>query len=322
MLPSSASTVSCCEGVIVLNEKAFVEVKRRELRRFHRAVDVVVEDLLLKKYEETRKAEEYRDYARTCGLVKSNLHLLDVVADNADALFETTDERSNWEIYLSGTRRLARKMPESHLFRFVLPMFGLDSVREKLVAYSARWLDQFHATQKVLHETDRYLKNLTRGLAVAQDYQASDSELPRLYASVKTWTSKDELDHFLSGLSDLLDVSVEVFVVGPVQLYLMLGRDAFLMIFKTLSVGKLSELRAHDREYADLLRLHDFVHGAVEKSMTIHVMQEVLKGAAVEYSKRLRQEQDQLRGQLPTKEMKYRFAERYESGALFRTHDE
>ncbi len=305
-----------------MNEMAFNEIKRRELRRFHSAVDSVVEGLLLKKYEENRKAEEYRDYARICGLVKTNLHFLDVAADRMSPLFETTDERSNWEVYLSGLRRVTRKMPESYLFKFVLPMFGLEGVREKLAAYSTRWLDQFHATHKVLQETDRYVRNLSKGYAIAQEYSAADNELPRLYASVKTWPSKEEFDRFASALSEFLDVTVEVFVVGPVQLYLMLGRDAFAMIFKALSVGKLSELRENGKENDDIMRLHDFVNGLIADSTTVQVTQEVLKEAVKEYTKRLKDEQMRLRGQLPTKEMKYRFVERYEGGALFRTREE
>lgn len=314
--------VSWCKGVIVLNEKAFNEIKQRELRRWHGAVDSVVDGLLIKKYEETRKADEYRDYARICGLVKSNMQLVNVIADKMGPLFETTDGRVNWEIYLSGLRQTTRKMPDSYLFRFVLPMFGLEEVREKLSAYSTRWLDQFHATHKVLSETDSYVRNLGRGFNIAQEYNSAESDLPRLYASVKTWATKDDFDRFTSGLSEFLELTVEVFVVGPVQLYLMLGRDAFTLIFQALSIGKLSELRDNGKEHHDALRLHDFVHGLVADSMTTQVMQEVCKQAVKEYANRLRGEQERLRGQLPTKEMKYRFSERYESGALFRTREE
>ncbi|MBI2953302.1 MAG: hypothetical protein HYY30_03245 [Chloroflexi bacterium] len=305
-----------------MNEKAFTEVKRRELRRFHGAVDSVVEGLLLKKYEETRKADEYRDYARVCGLIKSNLHTLDLIADKTGPLFETTDERSNWEIYLSGLRHILRKTSDSYLFKFVLPMLGLDGVREKLSAYTVKCLDQLHASQKTMREVDGYVRNLSKGCAIGQEYRAQDNELPRLYASIKTWSSKDDLDHFLTGLAEFLDVSVEVFVVGPVQLYLMLGRDAFMMIFKALSVGKLSELRESDRHYEDTMRLHEFVNGLMANSTTVQVMQEVMKESVKEYTKRLRDEQERLRAQLPTKELKQRFAQRYESGILFRTREE
>jgi hypothetical protein len=313
--------VNWCKGVIVLNEKAFNEIKRRELRRWHGAVDSVVDSLLIKKYEETRKADEYRDYARICGLVKSNMQMLDVVADKMGPLFETTDGRANWEIYLSGLRHTTRKMPDSYLFRFVLPMFGLDELREKLSAYSTRWLDQFHASHRVMAEMDDYVKNLNRGLNVAQDYNSTETELPRLYASVKTWSSKEELEKFTSSLSEFLELTVEVFIAGPVQLYLMLGRDAFMLIFKSLSIGKLNELRDNNKDQEDALRFHDFVHGLVAESLTAQVTQEVCKEAVKEYSKRLRDEQERLRGQLPTKEMKYRFTERYESGVLFRAKE-
>lgn len=308
--------------MIVLNEKAFGEIKRRELRRFHAAVDSVIEGLLLRKYEETRKAEEYRDYARICGHIRSSLHLIDLAADKMAPLLETSGERSNWEIYLAGLRHVVRKLPESYLFKFVFPMLGLDSVREKLVAYSARWLEQFHAAHRLLRESEGYVHNLTRGYDVAQEYSVADNELPRLYASVKTWPSKEDLERFASALSDFLDLTVEAFVVGPIQLYLMLGRDGFTLIFKALTVTKLSDLRGDSREIEDVLRLHDFLNGLVTSSTTLPTVQEVLKEATKEYAKRFREEQARLRAQLPTREMRYRFVERYETGALFRTRED
>ncbi|MBI4318863.1 MAG: hypothetical protein HY675_10255 [Chloroflexi bacterium] len=303
-------------------DRAFNDIKLRELRRFFGVVDNVVEGLLLKKYEETRNAEDYRDYAKVCGMVKANLRSLGAVVDKMEPLFETSQERPRWEIYLSGMRDLMRKMPNSYLFRFVLPTFGLEDLREKLSAYALRWTDQFHATHKVFWEGDLYLRNLARGTAIAQDFESGDTELPRLYASVKTWESRQEFDQFATALAEFLDLTVEVYVLGPVQLYLMIGRDTFLLICKALSVGKLSEIDEKAKDYVDLLQLHDFLHDSVEHSKTLAVTQDVLGGAAKEYVKRLREEHDRLRGQLPSKEMRYRFINRYETGVLFRNREE
>lgn len=300
-----------------MNENAYEDVKRRELRRFHHAVDSVIEGLLLKKYEETRNAEEYRDYSRICNLVKSNLHVLDLLAGRMNVLFERTGERSNWEIYLTGLRKMARKMPDSYLYRFVLPMLGLEPLREKVSAYSGRCLEQFHAAHKTLQEVDTYLANLTVGQSIAREYQSERSDLPRLYSSAKTWDSQSDFEGFFRGLEEFLDLTVEVFVVGPVQLYLMIGKDTFLAIFKALSVGKLSELHDNGREHLEVLQLHDFVYGAVADSKILAVSREVMQQAVREYSKRLRAEHERLRAQLPTRELRRRFIGRYESGALF-----
>ncbi|MCL5960991.1 MAG: hypothetical protein M1358_17095 [Chloroflexi bacterium] len=302
-----------------MNEQSYREVKRREIRRFHAAVDSVVDNLLLKKYDETRNAEEYRDYSRICGLVKSNLHTLDLMADQMGVLFERTSERSNWEIYLTGLRKTARKLPDSYLFRFVLPMLGLETLREKLSAYSIRCLDQFHTAHKTLQETDRYLQNLTRGYGIAQEYHSDHTDLPRLYSSVKTWESNQDLGRFLGQIQDLLDLTVEVFIAGPIQLYLMIGRDTFLAVFKALTVGKLNDLQQGDREQFEMLQLHDFLHNSAASSKTLEITQEILREAVKEYTKRFREEHEALRGQLPTQEIRRRFIHRYESGILFQS---
>jgi hypothetical protein len=98
----------------------------------------------------------------------------------------------------------------------------------------------------------------------------------------------------------------------------MIGRDSFLAIFKALSVGKLSELQDNGREYMEMLRLHDAINGAIRDSKTIEVSQEIMREAVGEYCKRLREEHERLRAQLPTREIRRSFIGRYESGVLFR----
>lgn len=292
------------------------------MRRFHQAVDRVIEGLLLEKFEGTRQADEYRRYVKSCGFVKDSLRALDILAENSGSLFDRNDDRSNWEVYLSGLRRLFRQMPDSYLFRFVLPMFGLDDLGEKLSAYSHKWLDQTHAAQKFLRETERYLESLNRGAAIAADYGTDDLEMVRLYASLKTWQSKEELQSFVDDLEEFLACGVEVFVSGPVQLYLMLNRDTMLLIFKALSIGRLADLRDGDPEYAELMKFSDFVRGLVQDSETLRLSREIIVRATKEYVSDLRRDQERLRAQLPDRSVKRSFVQRFESGALFRREDD
>lgn len=301
-----------------LSEKAANELKGREVKRFHGAVHHAIEALLARKYEETRKVDEYRRYQRACATVKEGVQALDLVLDRLPPLFERTGERPNWEVYVSGLRGLFRRMPDSYLLRYILPTFGLEPLGEKLTAYSRLWLEGLHSAQVVLRETDTFLGNMTRAQRLADEYEDNNLALQRLYASVKTWESDDELESFMGSVQKFLDSTLEVFILGPVQLYLMLDRDTVTMIFKALSVGRLSDLREKDSQYEELMQLHDYVHQAVEDSTVLDVARSVLKEAAKEYVKRLRQEQRNLRGQLPNKDLRYRFVERFESGALFR----
>ncbi|MCL5108433.1 MAG: hypothetical protein M1401_06150 [Chloroflexi bacterium] len=303
-----------------MNEKTFRAAKSREQRRFYRAINQVIDQLLSQKFEQTRDLGEYRRYAETCNYVKGQIHLVDAASNNLARLFERQDERANWEVYLSGLRQLCRDLPDSYLFRFVLPMFGLEDVREKLVAYGGRWLEALHAGQTVLSQTERYLNNLERGEAIQEEYRAANAaseDLPRLYASLKTWESERELPGFYNALADFVGGTLEVLVLGPLQLYLMLGRDSFTLILKTLTAGRLADLKQGDAEYGEALALHDFLHGALADSITWGVLKEVAGRSGKIYADLLREEVVRLRAQLPTQELQRGFLVRYEAGAIF-----
>ena len=306
-----------------MNERAFNAAKGRELRRFHRAVDAAIDDLQAAKYEQTRDIREYRSYTSTTAFVNNLTRMVDLLSDKVLPLFERQGERSTWEVYLSGVRKLCRDLPESYLFRFVLPMFGLEEFESTLVSYSGRWLDGLHAAHQFFGEAERYLDHLDRGEAVAAEYKADGGEdLARLYASLKTWESDEDLSGYLNAVGEFVDTTFEVIVIGPIQLYLMLGRDTFTLLFKTLSVGRVSDMREEDGEFGELLALHDFIHGAITTSSTVGVLREVAKRAGKSYVQSLREEETRLRGQLPTKELKRSFIHRYEAGVLFRQAEE
>jgi hypothetical protein len=303
-----------------LNEKTFRAAKSREQRRFFRAVTQVIDQLLSQKFEQTKDLGEYRRYAETCNYVKGQIHLVDATSDRLTRLFERQGERANWEVYLSGLRQICRDLPNSYLFRFVLPMFGLEDVQDKLVAYSGRWLESLHAGQTVLSQAERYLSNLERAEFIQEEYRAANAaneDLPRLYASLKTWTTESELAGFYSALADFVGGTLEVLVLGPMQLYLMLGRDSFTVVFKALTAGRLADLKQDNEDYVEVLALHDFVHGSLADSVTWGVLKEVVARSGKNYADLLREEVSRLRAQLPTPELQRGFLARYEAGAIF-----
>lgn len=302
-----------------MNERTFRNVKGRELQRFRRALDRAIDDLVAVKYDQRPELGEYRQYVATCNYVRNLLQGVDLLADKALPLFDRRGERSTWEVYLSGLRKLCREMPESYLFRFVLPLYGLEDFQTKVISYSNRWLDGLHAAHKFFAQAETYLNHLTRGEDIAAEYQAKGGDdLARLYASLKTWESEAEVASFVDAVAEFLDTTFEVIIAGPVQLYLMLGRDTFLLLFKTLTVGKTGEIREGDREYGEIMAFHDYVYAAIEKSETLAALREISGRAAKLYADSLREETERLRGQLPTQDMKRSFLRRYEAGVLFR----
>jgi len=298
-------------------ETIYHQVKERELKRFGRALDEAVDSLLAAKFNELRNYEAYNQYVETCQAVKAIVRFLDGIADKLAPLFERRQGRSAWDVYLSGLRRLHRQWPESHFSRQTLTGYKLDDLNEKLTAFSGKVLEQLGAAQKALQHVDAYLDNLAAGQDIAEAYQNQSEDLPRLYASLKTWATEDDWQRLYDDLAAFLDQTIEVIVIGPIQLYLMLRRDTFLLIFKALSLSRLGEER-DDAEYREVMAWHDFIYSLVEGSATRQILGELLRRAVQAYLADWRQEHTRLRDQLPRRELRERFIERYETGALFR----
>jgi hypothetical protein len=299
-------------------EEAYRRVKKRELKRFHRAVDAAIEGLLSQKYGAADDYQEYEEYAKACRRVKGNLGVVDLVTDRLSPLFAQETARTNWEVYLAGLRYLHRLFPDSHLFQAVLSTYRLEDLKGKLRAFSGHWLDFSHEADETLRQVDKYLGNLAEAREIMTGYSNENESLARLYASLKTWEKEEDFEKLFDDLRRFLDTGIEVFIVGPIQLYLMLNRDTFLLIFKALTVDKLSKLEEEDQGYDDAMALHDFVYGLVHDSQTRQVMQEVLEAAAAKYIENLKEEHTKLRQQVPSKERKRRFVQYFEEGTLFK----
>ncbi|HID95545.1 MAG TPA: hypothetical protein EYP53_05750 [Candidatus Latescibacteria bacterium] len=301
-----------------LREEVFRKICKREIKRFHRAVNESIRDLLSQRFDQAEGHEEFQRYVDLCTTVKNILRMIDPLIEKLPSLFAITGERSNWDIYLSGLAKLNRQLPESHLFGSLLSAYRLDELQEKLFAFSGRWLDYLSEAHKVLGQLDEYLDNTIKGREVMENFKTENEELLRTYASLKSWETEEDLDQFFDDLADFLESSIEVFISGPLQLYLMIGRDTFLLIFKALTVRKIGELTGDERQYVELMALHDFVYDLIEKSETLGIFQEVLERSGERYTELLKEEHLRLRGQIPGKHRKRRFIEHFESGALFK----
>ena len=300
-------------------KEAYQQVVKRERKRFQRALEAAIKELLSQKYEAGEEYKEYERYVETCQRIESSLALWEPVAEELFPLFVQTKGRSNWEMYLAGLRQLHRRFPDSHLFRATLSTYKLEDLKEKLVGFSRRWLDLLHEADEALRQVDKYLGNLAKAQEIMASYGNENKGLVRLYASLKTWEKEEDFEKLFDDLRRFLDIGIEVFVLGPIQLYLMLSRDAFLLIFKALTVDKLSKLEEErEGKYDDLMALHDFVYGLVRDSLTRQAMQEVLEATMEEYIKDLREEHTKLRQQVPGKERKRRFVQYFEEGTLFK----
>ena len=234
-------------------------------------------------------------------------------------LFEDEESRSHWNVYLEGMRGILRDYRHSHLLRAIFPMLKIGELGEKTHAWAEEALELLHTAEVFLEGLDRYLQALAEGQKILASYGRSKHEgLARVYASLKTWEETKDFEKFAENFEKLLDQTVTVVVEGPIQLYLMLSREGFLLIFRALSAVKLDDRKLRDRDLASLMKLHEDFKGRVESWEARKRSHRLIRHALEIYCEQWRREQEERRSFLPTEDLRKRFVERFERGELFK----
>lgn len=254
--------------------------------------------------------EELRLRRKTANFVRALIGITQGVGDFP--LYEETGGRTNWELYLSGLRGLLRDLLDSYSLTIVLPLLELNELGEKLTALSKDGLGLLHSTERVFHELDKYINARVYAAGRTSAYGVDNETLEETYASLKTWKDDEELERFSEDLEDFLDRTLVVIVEGPIQLYLMISRRGFLLIFRALMLKRIGDLSLEDSDLDSLMALHDVIHGRFEEAEGIKLFQALLRKIADQYLEDWREEQKHLRELFPTRESKKAFVERFE----------
>lgn len=297
--------------------KIYESILKREFERFSKALEETGEDLIGQIAESGDGINAIREKQGHLSLAESILKTAKSILEKMDSLFKESDGRRNWEKYLSGLRMIAGKFPISYFARMVLSMFGLDDAGKKLFAYCDELKRFMGLAHKVLATAEEYLLNLGKGAEIQETYQVNYEGSNRLYASLKTWGKDKKLEKFMTRYESFVGEAFKVIILGPVQLYLMLSPETFLLVFKLLTVGKLRDLSGNSRDYDDIMALSGLIHDLVKNSKALNSLQEIFGLATEKYLELLKKEQAELRSIVPRQGTKTRYITTYEEGKLF-----
>jgi len=246
--------------------------------------------------------------------------LLNIASQGAAELpiFEETREAVNWDIYISGFRGLLRDHLRSYVLTALLPLIGAKELGEKWSSLAQEGLELLRLAEIVFRELDRSIDARVRAREITAAYGVENEDLEALYASLKTWETDEELQKFTEDFADLLDKTVEVIVEGPIQLYLMISREGFILIFKGLMSTKVGDPEFEDQDLFRLMALHNEVRAKVEQSAAIKLFQEFVEALFDEYLESWKKRQKRLRGLFPTQALRDSFVQRFERGVILR----
>lgn len=303
--------------------ESLADLRKIELKRFSKALDISREKLflqgLLQHQEQKISQKKFCNYARCIELSELLIsRLMEEILENLSLTRENDRGRPKWETYVSGLRFVARFFRKGYFSNVVFPLLGMEEVAVYINSLAEHSLKVLNDIQRSSAAIELYAANYSRAAEQTKAINRKEERLCLKYASLKTWgDSEEELSKFVDYLRDAFLGSIEIFIEGPIKLYVMLGRDRFLLILRALTAERLSEMEEMDKYLFDALGILTTLSILIEKSDLLNTLRELLPEALSQYVKLWEEEQDSICKELPTRELRRLFIQRFEDGTLF-----
>ncbi len=321
--------------------ESFSHVKGRELKRLNQAITKASSKLLKEKYGKIGE----KDYGKIKGYhmwVTSTVNILSSIFSSRWerlyqkredlASFRALKERSRFDIYDSGIRRFLKKYPYSHWSNSVIKLLQLNDFQSLFMEHVDNFLNWLRYFGTINKRGEVYLNYLDRAVDIARTYSERDEDdlhdddLVRLYAYLKSWEDQEELDEFIEDMDKFFDRTIELYIEGPIKLYLKLSKDKYLIIFKALTAESPNELPYIDEDQKEIMEVNDDVYEMIEEEMHedtgfLYNIVELLKKARENYIKSLKEDVNKLKFLFPTQELRRQFIRKYECGFIFKENN-
>lgn len=223
--------------------------------------------------------------------------------------------RSRKDLFFSVLRQTGTSFRHSWCAKIALKMLKLDTVLDAVEVYLER-IKAFSQTGHLLRlEEEKYDKHFASALAIAESYNSINDEPCRLYASLKSWSSNEELEQTQELIEEYTLGKWELVVAGPIQLLLQIGAEGILLIWRALTWGGgRTEPRDNDAKIV-ANTIYDIVKKQNEDGIA-RVFSDLLIRVIHYYMGLWIEEQRRVRSYVPI-ENKDRFFEAFERGTFF-----
>jgi len=249
--------------------------------------------------------------------------VISVVADDAhDTAFtllkDPNHKRKSWDEYFTAARTLTRTSPKGFALGLAATALGLGETVDKVASLISRSTEvqgdlyQVAAKAKVFVDHYEWAKNH------AEKFGSTDEGLIRKYANLKTWERKDEFTQFSNVAEKATDGFIEVFVEGPVKLYLMISSGQIMVIIQGLIARDSFEFQnANEKGLGQSHSLLTGMQKAVETSPLFKITRELFAQGLKEYHASWKEEHLDIRQSAIDEDREKRFIQCFENGTLF-----
>ena len=249
--------------------------------------------------------------------------LISVIADDAqDTAFtllkDPNHQRKPWDAYMTGARTLTRTTPTGFALGVAAKVLGLEDTVNKIASLISRSTEVQGDLYQVAAKTKKFIDHYEWAKKQAEKYGSTDDGLIRKYANLKTWEKKDEFQQFSSVAEKATDGIIEVFVEGPVKLYLMISSGQLMVVIQGLIARDSFEFQSADEKgLGNSLSLLLNAQKAVEISPLFKIVRELFAQGLKEYHASWKEEHLEIRQSALDEDREKRFIQCFENGTLF-----
>jgi len=305
----------------------------REIKRFLDSMDISSKDITTQllsndKYKDHIDYKNLSNIHLLCtAIAKVGLDFLELHLPNFFKKNKKEMERSPYNIYSSGVRKIVTHFSTSYLVQKVIPLFKLGDVLDVTEIYKNQTADFLKYFELFSKDLEKYLTNLDKGAEIAKSLDKANngekdysSELTtRLYASLKTWITEEEFNDFLNNFENFLDTGIELIIVSPFELYLKIGKEGVIVIWKMLTAKDQNELLGKS-QLEDLVNFSNHLYDNIKEETNelgiLYEIRRLFKTTIQNYLNDFKIDQKSMRDLVTSKNKRKEFIHKFEKGTL------
>ncbi|MCK9351467.1 MAG: hypothetical protein WCT49_04330 [Candidatus Paceibacterota bacterium] len=295
------------------------ELAKEELGRFKRSI-AKASHAYFDEQSKGLEPKEAKDlWNKITRAVQVITYGVDDAYDTAFTLLKDPDhERKAWDTYLTGARTLTRTTPFGYAFGLVAKTLKLEETVNMVSSLIARSTEVQGDIHVVARKAKEFVDHYEWAKQQAKSFGSEDEGLIRKYASLKTWERKEEFVQFSSVAEKATAGGIEVFIEGPVKLYLMISSGQLMLVIQGLVRSSAFDFEnAGTKGLDDSLTILQNAQKAVETSLLFKIMRELFATGLREYHASWEEEHLEFRQPPLDEDRAQRFVECFENGSLF-----
>ncbi len=295
------------------------ELAKEELGRFKKALSKASNTYFEKQSKGLgpKKAKDLWLKITRAGSIIS--FLADDAYDTGFLLIKDPDhQRKTWDTHMTGVRTLSRTSPKGYALSIAAKLLNLEETTGRVASLVSRSTEVQSDIYRVAEQTKKFIDHYEWAKKQTERFGNADNGLIRKYASLKTWERKEEFVQFSSVVEKATAGFIEVFIEGPVKLYLMISPEQLMIIIQGLVTRNAFDfMNADEKGLGDSLTLLLNAQKAVETSSLFTIIRELLAEGLKNYHSLWKEENEEIRQSVLDEDRAKRFVECFENGTLF-----